>query len=113
MTTTDDTGGGSSAVAEVPDAVAEAALARAEAAETGDDHRILLVDGVGLALLSLQGADPRQQELLVDQHQQRRQRHGERHHHRQQAGDLAREHTVLDGEGEQHEGELAALGEGE
>jgi len=36
MTTTDDTGGGSSAVAEVPDAVAEAALVRAQAAETED-----------------------------------------------------------------------------
>jgi len=34
MTTTDDTGEGSFAVAEVPDAVAEAALARAEAAES-------------------------------------------------------------------------------
>jgi len=34
MTTTDDTGEGSSAVAEVPDAVAEAALTRAEAAES-------------------------------------------------------------------------------
>ena len=34
MTTTDDTGEGSFAVAEVPDAVAEATLARAEAAES-------------------------------------------------------------------------------
>ncbi len=81
----------------------------ADAAEAGDDDMAVVL-GQGVEGLRHHRA---RRQALVDQQQQRRCRHRQRDGDRQQVGDGLVEHAGIDAGREQHEGELAALGDGE
>ena len=85
----------------------------AEAAEAGEDH----VAGSSIAVRLASGAharpDARQEHALVQEDQERRRGHREGHRRHQRVRRLRAEHGLLQGERQEHEGELPALREGE
>lgn len=81
----------------------------AEAAVTGNDDAAALVDLVGFP--RLRPGVPRRDQLVVDDEQERRQQHRQRDDEQQPIGEPRRDDAVRDGERQQHETELARLGE--
>ena len=87
----------------------EAAHRHAEAAVAGDDDpRARLINHVGITAVAAAGKE-RLDELVIEDHQQRRQRHGHGDNRHQQRALLGGEKAKAQAEGDQHEGELAAL----